>query len=98
MVAYTVFEKWKLILYGTNIDNPNYVDCIGFDKQLEEERIAEKTYRFSKRNPFEIRLQDLYFHESYRQIEKDSGRVYLVPQIKQEQFEKLLKKIANHFP
>lgn len=40
----------------------------------------------------------MYFHESYRQIEKDSGRVHLVPQIKQDLFEKVLKKIANHFP
>lgn len=98
IVPYIILEKWKLILYGTNAGNQNYIDCLGFDKQMEEERIIPRTYRFSKGNPFEIRIQDLYFHESYKQIQKDAGRVHLVPQIKQDLFEKVLKKIANHFP
>lgn len=96
-----VTEKWKMILYCLDNDHSKYYDCLSYPHFVSQEpRQNEENSEesFGWMHTQEEQVVELIPHKVFVQIEKDIERTFPSIPFDKKSFERILKRISNHFP
>lgn len=80
------------MLFGLDSDKKYYCECLGLSEEAEP--LASEGII-----PIESNMQSsIIYHECFIQIEKDLDRTFSLTGGRKQDFENVLKRIANFFP